>query len=101
MLPKPDESFKKAFIAWENQVAEQWTALLRDPVFLKTMWQSIEGTLAQQRSLSQMMQQNLIALGVPTQGKQKQIDEQIEQLQRMAADLNEQVESLLRIVAKE
>jgi hypothetical protein len=101
MLPKPDESFKKAFITWENQVAEQWTALLRNPLFLQTMWQSIEASLARQRSLSHMMQQNLDALGFPTQEKQKQIDEQIEQLQRMAADLNEQVESLLRIVAEE
>jgi hypothetical protein len=100
MWPKLDESFKEAVIAWENQAAEQWTALLRDPVFLKNMWQSIEMTLAQQRSLSQMMQQNIDAMGMPTQTKQKRIDEQIERLQRMVADLDERVESLLGMVSE-
>jgi hypothetical protein len=101
MLPKLDESFKKAFIAWENQAADQWTALLRDPVFLKTIWKSIERTLAHQRSLSHTMQHNLDPLRVPTQEKQKQIDEQIEQLQRLVADLNERVDQLLRVMAEE
>jgi hypothetical protein len=101
MLPKPDESFKNAFIAWENQVAEQWTALLRNPVFLKTMWQSVEMTLAQQRSFSQIVQKNLDALGIPSQEQQKQIEEQVEHLQRMVADLNERVEYLVSVLAEE
>jgi hypothetical protein len=100
MFPKADESFKKAFLAWENQVAEQWTALLRNPDFLQNMWQSVEMTLAQQRTMSQMVQQNLDAMDIPTRGRQACIDEQIEQLQRMVAELDEQVDDLLRAVAE-
>lgn len=100
MFPKVDESFKKAFLAWENQAADQWTALLRNPDFLKNMWQSLEMTLAQQRAVSQMVQQNLDAMDIPTRGRQARIDEQIEQLQRMVAELDEQVNELLKAVAE-
>lgn len=100
MLPKLDESFKKAFIEWENQVADAWAAMLRDPDFLKGVWGSVETTLAQQRTVNHMIQQNLAALNLPTREKQTRIQEQIERLQRIVAELNAQVDGLLEEVTE-
>ena len=96
MLPKPDESLKEAFLAWENQVAEQWTTMLHDPTFLRTMWQSVESTLAQQRAFSQMWLQNLETWELPTREKQAQIDAQIEAIRRALGMISEQVDGLLK-----
>ena len=94
MFPKLDDTFKQAFIEWEQQTAESWTALLRNPDFLKMVWDSMETTLANQRTLRQWSQQNLAAWQSPAPERQAHIHQQIDQIQQMVQVLTDQVDKL-------
>jgi len=94
-MNKVDDSFKQAFIAWENQAAEAWTGMLRNPDFLKQMWQSVETTMAQQRAMSQFWEQQMAAMNLPTHSKQNEIQAKLRRVEELVAALHEQVDGLL------
>lgn len=98
MSPKPDEFFKQAFEQWEKQTAAVWETTLRDPVFLKTMWQSMEMMLATRQQFSEMSQETLAGFKLPTHENQERIQQQLNRLQSLLDDLNQRVDDLMERV---
>jgi hypothetical protein len=96
MFPKPDELFKQSFEQWEKQTADFWNSLLRDPAFLKTMWQSMELGFHARRRLSQATEATLAAWRMPTRAQQEQIQHRLNRLQITLDDLNERADQLER-----
>ena len=95
MFPKPDDWFKKAFEQWEQQTADWWTSTLRDPAFLKMLWQSMETTLHGQQMVNDIVQQQLQLWQLPTREKQDEIQHHLNRLHILVDDLHERVDDLL------
>lgn len=95
MFPKPDEFFKQSFEQWEKQTADYWNALLRDPGFLKGMWQSMETMLQARQEFNRAVGQTLTAWQLPTRENQEHILHQLNRLQLLVDDLNERVDDLI------
>jgi hypothetical protein len=95
MFPKPDDFFKQAFEQWEKQTAAAWESTLRDPAFLKTMWQSMEMMLQARRQFTQASQETVASWQMPTGEKQEHIQQQLNRLQITLETLNQRVEELL------
>ena len=58
-MPPTHEGFKKAFLQWEAAVAAQWSAQLRDPAFMRWLWQQMELQCRQQRLLTDAVRTQL------------------------------------------
>jgi hypothetical protein len=95
MFPKPDDFFKQSFEQWEKQTADYWNAMLRDPSFLKSSWQTMEMALQSQQAVNKVVQQNLETWGIPTRENQERIQHQINRQQIMLDDLNERLDDLM------
>jgi hypothetical protein len=95
MFPKPDDFFKQAFDQWEKQTAAAWESTLRDPAFLKTMWQSMEMMLQARRQFRQGAEETLAAWQLPTRARQEQILHQLNRLQITLEEINQRADDLL------
>ena len=95
MFPKPDDLFKQAFEPWEKQTADYWNGLLRDPAFLKNMWQGMEMGLQARQQWNEAAEETLAAWQLPTRAKQERLQHQLNRLQIALDDLNGRADRLM------
>lgn len=84
---KAEELFKQAFERWEAQTAEQWTKLLRDPVFLQIAWRAMAAGFATQQQVNALLTAWWEVWGVPTRAAQQELQHEINRLQLLIDDL--------------
>lgn len=94
MFPKPDDLFRHSFAQWEQQAANFWNNLLRDPEFLKTAWRTLEMGLEAQKQFNQMVSQSTTNRNQPHHQTPDPLQPQINRLQTILTHLHERVDRL-------
>ena len=97
-MPPTNEAFKKAFLMWEAQAAAQWSALLRDPAFMRRLWQQMERQWEQQRRLQAILQTQLAQVQLPTQAAPQALQEEIAAARAQITALHQQLDALEALI---
>lgn len=101
MAPRLDQFLKQAFERWEAQTAEQWTKLLRDPVFLQMAWRSLALGFSTQQQFNALVTEWWQLWRVPTRDAQQALQHEINRLQLMIDDLALRLDDLADTVEQE
>lgn len=93
--PRIDPELKEAVLRWEAQAAELWTRMLREPLFLRQMWRTVESTFQAQQLISDQLAHHTATLGLPSRTNQEALNAALNDLETRLARLEDSVDRLL------
>lgn len=93
--PRLDPELKEAVLRWEAQAAETWTRMLRDPLFLRQMWRTVEGNFHVQQMMTEQLARHAAEMGLPSHAHQEAVNIALSDLEARLAQLEESIDRLL------
>jgi hypothetical protein len=97
--PRLNPELKKAVLRWEAQAAETWTRMLRDPLFLRQMWRTVEGSFHARQTMTEQLARHAAEMGLPSQAQQEALNGALNDLETRLAQLEESIDRLLEDTA--